>query len=136
MLILNDSKPAVDLFTNFVRVEEGKEVSFLCSLRVCNTPKDRWHCWWAEGTRLRSKPNYSVVKSTMDDNGNYTISKLRYNFTSAHNEDLIGSVQMFFCEDPNPHEPSHVMLPVCFNGTVSHAIVVQVVEQQTPHSGI
>ena len=111
-----------EIYTNIISVEEGTNLSFVC--RNCwnrsRTSGDKEYCWYSDRIHLTEKDKPFTVIGTEINSENFGIlSKLIFTANSeTHNS------HTFFCEDRS--DCTKKLLPICFNSTVSHIIVVQV----------
>ena len=117
-----------DLYTHIVTVRSGTNLKFICS--GCYTTVDGLLNCWYSGRRNIGNSNDLKEHFTADssycngDASNCTINQLNYTVISSNSRTTI------YCEDPNNCHKKQ--LPICFNGTISHAVVVIVNADVSP----
>lgn len=111
----------VDLYTHIVTVRSGANLTVFCS---CS---NRYSCWYSGPVQLvyaRHLDEYFrfTDKCDTDDSNDCTIRQLNHIPSSdIYNQTTI------YCEDPTDCSCHKAQLPICFNGTIAYALVVQVI---------
>ena len=114
----NKSTP-IDMFTNIVTVEDGIQLQMFCGNCYTSSSDNLHYCWYEGVEHIGPFRKEIIVNTTEITDTN--ISQLT--FTA----NMSSPAKTFMCIDQSDRPQRRLPLPICYNNTVSHILVVMII---------